>query len=85
MTNLAGIFSIVNPFHLIRTGILVAVLLSGTRLMAQTPLQNRFGNMGGGGGQKGADTLVHRKPDTITIHYRYLDSSRLNNLDSGNP
>ena len=83
MTNLAGIFSIVNRFHLIRTGILVAVLLSGTRLMAQIPLQNRFGNTGGGGGQKGADTLVHRKPDTITIHYRYLDSSRLNNLDSG--
>jgi Putative porin len=60
---------------------LVAVLLSGTGLMGQNPLQQRFGGMGGGG-QKGSDTLVHRKNDTITIHYRYLDSSRLNNLDS---
>ncbi|HEV3412253.1 MAG TPA: putative porin [Puia sp.] len=60
----------------------MAVLLSGTGLMAQNPLQQRFGGMGGGGGQKGSDTLVHRKNDTITIHYRYLDSSRLNNLDS---
>lgn len=59
----------------------MAVLLSGTGLMAQLPTQ-RFGGMGGSG-QKGSDTLVHRKPDTITIHYRYLDSSRLNNLDSG--
>lgn len=61
---------------------LVAVLLSGTGLMAQNPLQQRFGGMGGGGGQKGSDTLVHRKADTITIHFRYLDSSRLNGLDS---
>jgi len=45
--------------------------------MAQNPMQ-RFGGMGGGSGQKGSDTLEHRKNDTITIHYRYLDSSRLN-------
>src|SRR5579863_3203087 len=82
MSNLGGIFSNVNRFQFqcIRTGFLVAVLLSGTGLMAQSPFQ-RFGG-GGGGGQKGSDTLVHRKNDTITIHYRYLDSSRLNNLDS---
>jgi hypothetical protein len=80
MSNLARIFSTVNRFRIIAAGILVAVLLSGTGLMAQSPLQ-RFGG-GGGGGQKGSDTLVHRKPDTITIHYRYLDSSRLNILDS---
>ena len=49
--------------------------------MAQNPMQ-RFGGAGGNGGQKGSDTLVHRKNDTITIHFRYLDSSRLNNLDS---
>jgi hypothetical protein len=59
----------------------MAVLLSGTAAVAQNPMQ-RFGGMGGGS-SKGADTLEHRKPDTITIHYRYLDSSRLNNLDSG--
>ncbi len=60
---------------------MMAVLLSGTGLMAQNPMQ-RFGGAGGNGGQKGSDTLVHRKNDTITIHFRYLDSSRLNNLDS---
>jgi len=43
----------------------------------------RFGNIGnaGGGGGKG-DTLAHRKADTITINFRYLDSSRLVKLDS---
>lgn len=83
MSNLARTFSTVNRFRVIAAGILMAVLLSGTGLMAQNPLQQRFGGMGGGSGQKGSDTLVHRKSDTITIHYRYLDSSRLNNLDSG--
>jgi hypothetical protein len=39
-----------------------------------------LGSGGGGGG--GADTLVHRKPDTITINFRYLDSSRLLKMDS---
>lgn len=80
MSNLARIFSIVNRFRIITAGIMMAVLLSGTGLMAQNPLQ-RFGGMGGGGA-KASDTLEHRKPDTITIHYRYLDSSRLNKLDS---
>jgi hypothetical protein len=83
MRNLAGIFSTVNRFRILAGGVLVAVLLSGTGLMAQNPLQGRFGGVGGGSGQKGADTLEHRKTDTITIHFRYLDSSRLNNLDSG--
>jgi hypothetical protein len=41
-----------------------------------------MGNMGGGGGQKGADTLAHRKADTITLNFRYLDSSRYQKLDS---
>jgi hypothetical protein len=84
MSNLARIFSTVNRSRIIgiSAAILVAVLFSGTGLMAQNPLGNRFGNFNGGGGQKGSDTLVHRKADTITIHYRYLDSSRLNNLDS---
>jgi hypothetical protein len=61
----------------------MAVLLSGTGLVAQQSPLGRFGGVGGGSGQKGSDTLVHRKADTITIHYRFLDSSRLNNLDSG--
>lgn len=59
--------------------LMLAALLSGGTLLAQNPL-GRFGNIGGGGG--GKDSLVHRKPDTITIHYRYLDSSRLLQIDS---
>jgi len=59
-------------------------MLFGLGLHAQNPL-GRFGNMGGGGGgAKGGagDTLVHRKVDTITLNFRYLDSSRLLKLDS---
>jgi hypothetical protein len=80
MSILGRILSTVNRFRIIIAGMMMAVLLSGTGLMAQNPLQ-RFGGAGGGGG-KGSDTLEHRKIDTITIHFRYLDSSRLNNLDS---
>jgi hypothetical protein len=36
----------------------------------------------GGGGSRGGDSLQHRVDDTITINYRYLDSSRLLKLDS---
>jgi hypothetical protein len=38
-----------------------------------------MGNIGGGGK---SDTLAHRKADTITLNFRYLDSSRLLKLDS---
>ncbi|HXO77411.1 MAG TPA: putative porin, partial [Puia sp.] len=57
------------------------LLLSGSSLLAQNPL-GRFGNIGGGGGGGKGDTLTHRKNDTITINFRYLDSSRLLKLDS---
>jgi len=61
----------------------MAALLSGTAAVAQNNPLQRFGGLrGGGGGAKGSDTFEHRKPDTITIHFRYLDSSRFNNLDS---
>ncbi len=66
--------------RIIAFGLSVFILLSGSGLLAQNPL-GRFGNIGGGGG-KGADTLAHRKNDTITINFRYLDSSRLDKLDS---
>lgn len=61
--------------------ILAAVLIAAAAA-AQNPL-GRFGNIGSGGnlGGKG-DSLEHRKEDTITINYRYLDSSRLLKLDS---
>ncbi|HWB90331.1 MAG TPA: putative porin [Puia sp.] len=56
-------------------------MLSGTTLLAQNPL-GRFGNIGSGGGGGKGDTLQHRKEDTITINFRYLDSSRYEKLDS---
>jgi Putative porin len=81
MSNLSGIFSVLKGHRIIAAGVLMILLLSGSGLLAQQSPLSRFGG-GGGGGAKGADTLAHRKADTITIHYRYLDSSRLNNLDS---
>ena len=62
-------------------GFFLVALLSGTNALAQNPL-SRFGGAGGGGGGKG-DSLQHRKEDTITINFRYLDSSRFVKLDSG--
>jgi Putative porin len=52
------------------------------RLSAQTNPLGRFGGMGGGGGGNKNDSLQHRKADTITLNFRYLDSSRLQKLDS---
>lgn len=40
---------------------------------------SRFRNMGGSGGK---DSLQHRKNDTTTISFRYLDSSRMQKIDS---
>ncbi|MDO6430961.1 hypothetical protein Q4E93_10210 [Flavitalea sp. BT771] len=64
-------------------GSLACLLLFSTLLHAQDPF-SRFRNFGGGGGGRsgGADTLAHRKADTITLNYRYLDSSRYQKLDS---
>ena len=54
----------------------------GFRVHAQNPL-SRFQGLGGGGRTAGpGDTLQHRKNDTITINFRYLDSSRLQKMDS---
>jgi len=82
MSNLSGIFLPVMGRRIVALGLsgIIALLLSGSGLRAQNPL-SRFGNIGGGGG-KAADTLAHRKNDTITINFRYLDSSRLQKLDS---
>lgn len=56
------------------------MLLPGSGLMAQNPL-SRFGNIGNTGGG-GKDTLAHRHNDTISINFRYLDSSKLYRFDS---
>lgn len=82
MSNLAGIFSIVTGRRIIAAGIFMIVLLSGSGVLAQTNPLGRFGGAGGAGGGSKSDTLVHRKPDTITINFRYLDTSRLVKMDS---
>ncbi len=46
---------------------------------AQSNPLSRFHNMGGGGGK---DSLQHRKDDTISFNYRFLDSSRFQKIDS---
>ena len=80
MSNLSGIIIPVKGSRIITIGTLAILLLGSVALRAQNPL-GRFGSMGGGGGGKG-DTLQHRKPDTITLNFRYLDSSRYQILDS---
>ncbi len=51
---------------------------------AQNPLRRLPGMSGMGGGGKGQDSLKHRDnlEDSITIRFRYLDSSRLQKFDS---
>jgi len=56
--------------------ICIAIACAGR---AQDPL-SRFRGMGGHGSSR--DSLEHRKNDTISLTFRYLDSSRLQKLDS---
>lgn len=51
---------------------------------AQNPL-GRFKNMGGGSGGGKTDSLAHRTglEDSLTILYRYMDTTRYNRFDSG--
>src|ERR1700743_1807658 len=81
MSKLSGIIVAVSGRHIIISALAVILFFAGGSLRAQNPL-GRFGNMGGGGGGGKGDTLEHRKNDTITINFRYLDSSRLTKLDS---
>ncbi|HVY74359.1 MAG TPA: putative porin [Puia sp.] len=61
----------------------ILFLLLGIAVNAQDPM-GRLRNMGrgGSGGSGSGDSLQHRVDDTISINYRYLDSSRLLKLDS---
>jgi hypothetical protein len=71
----------VNKDRIIIAFLLGIFLLFGARLKGQDPTA-RFKSMGG---SKSSDsTLKHRDAteDSITINYRYLDSSRLRKLDS---
>ncbi|HLK29620.1 MAG TPA: putative porin, partial [Puia sp.] len=85
MINLPGIFNIVNKRKIIIAGILFCTCFATLSSFAQDPL-SRFKSIGGGGGgSKGKDTtLTHRTglEDSITINFRYLDSSRLRKIDS---
>ena len=58
--------------------IIVLIVGCGSAIAQNNPL-SRFRNMGGSGGK---DSLEHRKDDTISITYRFLDSSRLQKIDS---
>src|ERR1700722_9392803 len=84
MINLLRTFFIVNKTRIIIFVLSGCFLTMGLRLSAQDPL-SRFKSYGGGGGKGKGDTLLkHRSPteDSITINFRYLDSSRLRKLDS---
>src|SRR5215469_14026465 len=83
MSKLSATFSIVKGrLHLVvGAGFFLVALFWGTNALAQNPL-GRFGSVGGGGGGGKGDTVQHRKEDTITINFRYLDSSRFQKLDS---
>src|SRR5882757_7396143 len=84
MSKLPGMFPPVKSRLITIIVSLGCLLLFSLALHAQDPF-GRFRNFGGGGGGRsggGADTLTHRKADTITLNYRYLDSSRYLKLDS---
>jgi hypothetical protein len=82
MANLPGNFSMraCGGIRVFLIGVLFILGCLASR--AQDPM-SRLRSMGGGsGGSKGNDSLKHRVDDTITINYRYLDSSRLQKIDS---
>ena len=60
--------------------LVILILIIGSVSASGQDPTSRFRNMGGGGGNK--DSLQRRKDDTITIAYRYLDSSRMQKIDS---
>ena len=81
MVNLPGNFWMkgCSRIRILLTGVLF--ILGCFAVQAQNNPLSRFRGMGGGG-SKGGDSLQHRVDDTITINYRYLDSSRLLKMDS---
>ena len=85
MINLPGIFVIVNRTKIIIAGALACLFIATLTTQAQDPM-SRFKSMGRGGGntKSGDSALQHRTglEDSITISFRYLDSSRLRKMDS---
>ncbi len=82
MSNLLRIFIGVKRSRALQIIIITSLLAAHFSAQSQDPL-NRL--RGGGGNKSGkADSLQHRNSteDSITINYRFLDSSRLRKLDS---
>ena len=61
--------------------IVIGIMIGYKEAKAQLNPTSRFQNFRGGGGG-GKDSLQHRVDDTISLNYRYLDSSRYQKLDS---
>lgn len=68
---------------MITAGMLAFMLIATLAIKAQDPT-SRLRSMGQGGGKSKDTTLQHRTglEDSITINFRYLDSSRLRKMDS---
>jgi hypothetical protein len=60
--------------------ITIVLIMGYLAVSGQANPLGRFRNMSGGAGSK--DSLQHRKDDTMSITFRYLDSSRLQKIDS---
>ncbi len=83
-TGRQGMFNFPANSWIQRTGmkgllVIIVFIVGCFTASGQNPL-DRFRGMGRGGA--GKDSLQHRKDDTISITYRYLDSSRLLKIDS---
>jgi len=64
--------------------LIVVLLVAGAGINAQQNLMNRIPRPGSSGGGGTKDSLKHRTglEDSITINFRYLDSSRYQKFDS---
>ena len=83
MINLSGICLHVNKSRIIVIILTGFFMVAAFQLKAQNPL-SRFGSMGGGRGNGSDTSLKHRSAtdDSITISFRFLDSSRMRKMDS---
>jgi hypothetical protein len=62
--------------------VIITLIIGCYAANAQSDPSGRLRGMGGRGGK---DSLQHRKDDTISITFRFLDSSRLQKIDSEVP
>src|ERR1700736_2411216 len=79
-----GLVNFPANFRIRRTGmkaiLVIIVLIIGCQAaIGQGNPLSRYSHMGSSGGK---DSLVHRKDDTISVTFRFLDSSRLQKIDS---